>query len=245
MFTQIGTSLFAIGRVEESLVYMHKALNCPPSTKVVAINLNKIYNERISKNPNDIEAYIGWADVLAHIDRKDDSARYYVNSANLAVEAGKRELAKSLYEKAVREMPSNCEANFMYGTMLLDDGMIGEAPRYLLAASYAHNCSGTFVYSIGRLNFIYQQVAEGAKEEKEPLVSLGDLRRISERLSAAVEDPEFNKAKEKVLEEAAAAATKDKKMPTEAGKKDTLDVSTLGTSDEGYVLVEDDDEDDE
>lgn len=126
--------------------------------------------------------------------------------------------------------------------MLLEDGMAGEAAQHLLAASYAQNCSGTFVFSIGRLNYIYQQAIEAANDKKEPSVSLDDLRRISERLNDAVGDPEFNKAKEKVLEEAAA---KNKKASAAEVKGDTLDMSTLGTSDEGYVLVEDDDDEDD
>lgn len=243
--------MYAIGRIRESLVYMHKALNCEPSTKVAAVNLNKIYNDRITKNPNDIEAYIGWADVLSHIDRKSESASYYVSSANLLVDAGEKELAKGLYKKAIEAMPSNCEANFMYGTMLMDDDMLREAAPYLLASSHGNNCSRTFVLSIGRLNYIYQKVIDTANGGNELLMDINELRTIGERLADVANDPKFEEAKEKVLKEVSARSENVKKKEDkkekkkEEKKKDILDMSTLGTSDEGYVLVEDDDDDDE
>lgn len=219
---------------------MHKALDCVPSTKTAAVNLNKIYNDRIKKDPLDIEAYIGWADVLSHIDRKDESAKYYVSSANIMVEAGDKATAKKLYEKALNVMPSNCDANFMYGTMILDDGMLREAAPYLLASSYASNCSSTFVYAIGRLNFIYQKAIEVVNNKEKPIMELDELMVIGTRLNDAVDDPDFIAAKEKVLKEIEA-----KKGKEVTKKDDGLDMSTLGTSDEGYILIEDDDDDDD
>ena len=231
---------------------MHRALRCIPTRKVAAINLNKIYNERIAKNPGDIGAYAGWADVLSNINRTEEAAEYYITSAELASRAGKKALTKSMYEMAVQVCPSNCEANFLYGTALLADGKLSEATAYFLASSHAHNCSTTFVYSIGRLNYIYQMATEDAEKGAELQVGLDRLTAIAKRITSALEDPVFLEAKEKVMEQQDQKEKEEKKKEDEEDEKNEkgstksrFDVSTLGTSDEGYILIEYDDDDDE
>jgi Flp pilus assembly protein TadD len=147
----LGASLYQLGDFGTGVALLHKGLDCLPSRVSAATNLNAIYNLILQANPNNMSAILGWADVLAKINRQREASEYFISISSMHRDAKDMAAAISLAQKAVELTPMFCEAQYWLGVLLVEIGRPELAVDHLEASSFQTNCSTTFVSALDKL----------------------------------------------------------------------------------------------